>query len=56
VPRRKDFSNDLEDANVVAHKSGKGYKAIAKQFEGHHSTERKNILKWKTYKTAALEP
>ena len=29
MPRRKDISNDLREAIVAAHQSGKGYKAIS---------------------------
>jgi len=29
VPRRKDISNDLKEAIVAAHQSGKGYKAFS---------------------------
>jgi len=42
----------LREAVVAAHQSGKGYKVISKQFGVHHSTERKIIQKWKTFKTA----
>jgi len=38
--RRKDISNDLKEAIVAAHQSGKGYKAISKQIGVHYSTER----------------
>jgi len=41
MPRKKDISNDLREAVVAACKSGKGYKAISKQFGVHHSTVRK---------------
>jgi len=43
MPRRKYISNDLREANVAAHQSGKGYKAISKLCAVHHSTERKII-------------
>ncbi|MEE6522209.1 hypothetical protein FKM82_020645 [Ascaphus truei] len=56
MPRRKDISNDLREAIVAAHQSGKGYKAISKQFKVHHSTGRKIIQKWKTFKTVANLP
>ena len=32
MPKRKDISNDLREAIVAAHQSGKGYKAISKLF------------------------
>ena len=51
TPRRKDISNDLREATVAAHQSGKGYKAISKLFGVHHSTERKIIHRWKTFKS-----
>lgn len=41
MPRRKISSHDLREAIVVAHQSGKGYKAFSKQFEIHHSTARR---------------
>jgi len=56
MPRRKDISNDLREAIVAAHQSGKGFKAISKLFKVHHSTERKIIHKWKTFKTAVNPP
>ncbi|KAM3912509.1 uncharacterized protein RB166_019314 isoform 2-T2 [Leptodactylus fuscus] len=56
MPRRKEISNDLREAIVAAHQSGKGYKAISKQFEVHHSTVRKIIHKWKTFKTVGNLP
>lgn len=37
-------------AIVAAHQSTKGYKAIFKQSEVHHSTVRTIIHKWKTFK------
>nr|XP_028576306.1 zinc finger protein 577-like isoform X2 [Podarcis muralis] len=56
MPRRKDISNALREAIVAAHKTGKGYKAISKQFKVHHSTIRKIIQKWKTFQTVANLP
>jgi len=57
VPRRKDISNDLREAAVAAHQSGKGYKVISKQFGVHQSTVRKIIIHvWKTFKTVANHP
>uniref|UniRef100_A0A4W6C4Y9 Sleeping Beauty transposase HTH domain-containing protein n=1 Tax=Lates calcarifer TaxID=8187 RepID=A0A4W6C4Y9_LATCA len=38
---------------VATHQSGKGYKVISKQFDFQHSTLRKIIHKWKTFKTVA---
>ena len=46
------MSNDLREAIVAAHQSGKGYKAISELYGAHHSTERKIIHKWKTFRTA----
>jgi len=45
MPRRKYISNDLREAVVAAHQSGKNYKNISKLFGIHHSTERKIIHK-----------
>jgi len=56
MPRRKDISNDLGEAIVAAHRSGKGYKIISKLFGVHLSTERKIIYKWKTFRTAVNLP
>uniref|UniRef100_A0A3P9B9V2 Uncharacterized protein n=1 Tax=Maylandia zebra TaxID=106582 RepID=A0A3P9B9V2_9CICH len=39
--------NDLREAIVAPHQSGKGYKVISKQSEIDHSV----IYKWKTPKT-----
>jgi len=36
MPKRKDISNDLREAIVAAHQSGKGYKVIFKQFGVNH--------------------
>ena len=49
---RKDISNDLREAIVAAHQSGKGYMVISKQF--HYCTERKIFHKWKTFKTVDI--
>uniref|UniRef100_A0A3Q4HHQ0 Uncharacterized protein n=1 Tax=Neolamprologus brichardi TaxID=32507 RepID=A0A3Q4HHQ0_NEOBR len=38
---------------VAAHQSEKGYKIISNQFKVYHSTVRKIIHKWKTFKTVA---
>ena len=32
MPRTENISNDLREATVAAHQSGKGYKAISKLF------------------------
>ena len=50
MPRRKGISNDLRETGVAAHQSGEGYKTICKHFGVHHSTMRKIIHKWKTFK------
>ena len=41
MPRRKDISNDLREAIVAAHQSGKGYKVISELFgkSGKHSRQ-----------------
>uniref|UniRef100_A0AAX7TN30 Sleeping Beauty transposase HTH domain-containing protein n=1 Tax=Astatotilapia calliptera TaxID=8154 RepID=A0AAX7TN30_ASTCA len=44
------------EAVAAAHHSTKGYKAISKQFEVHHTTVGKIIHKWKIFKTAASLP
>ncbi len=49
MPRRKDISNDLEEAIVTAI-----LMAICKQFKFHHSIIRKFIHKWKTFKTDTI--
>ena len=56
MPRRNDISDDLREAIVAAHQSGKGYKVISQLFGVHHSTERKIIHKWKTFKTVTSLP
>ena len=56
MPKSQDIRNDLREAIVAAHQSGKGYKAISKQFKVHHSTLRKIIHKWETFKTVANLP
>uniref|UniRef100_A0A3Q4HHB0 HTH psq-type domain-containing protein n=1 Tax=Neolamprologus brichardi TaxID=32507 RepID=A0A3Q4HHB0_NEOBR len=43
-------------AIVTAHQSRKGYKVISKQFKVHHSTLRKIVHKWKTFKSAVNLP
>jgi len=53
MPRRKYTSNDLGEAIVAAHQSGKGDKAISKLFGIHNSTVKKICRKWKTFKTIA---
>uniref|UniRef100_I3J0H5 Platelet-derived growth factor (PDGF) family profile domain-containing protein n=2 Tax=Oreochromis TaxID=8139 RepID=I3J0H5_ORENI len=44
----------FREAIVATHQSGKGCKAISKQFEIHHSTVRKITHQWKTFKTALM--
>uniref|UniRef100_A0A3Q2WVS9 Sleeping Beauty transposase HTH domain-containing protein n=1 Tax=Haplochromis burtoni TaxID=8153 RepID=A0A3Q2WVS9_HAPBU len=44
--------HDFREATVAAHQTGKGYKVYSTQFEVHHSTVRKIIHKWKTFKTS----
>jgi len=54
MSRKNDISNNLREAIVAAHQSGKGYKAILVGV--HHSTERKIIHKWKRLKAAVNLP
>lgn len=56
MPRGKDISSDLRKAIVAVSQLGKRYKAIAVQFEIHHSTAKNIISKWKSFKTAANHP
>jgi len=56
MPKRNDISNDLREAIVTAHQTGKGYKVISKLFGVHHSTTRKIIHKLRTFKTAVNLP
>ena len=56
MPRNKHIRNDCGEAVVAAYRCGKDYKAISKQFNVHHSTMRKIIHKWKTFKTVASLP
>jgi len=56
MSRRKDISNDLGEAIVVALQSGRDYKVVSDLFGVHHSTERKIIHKWKEFKTAVNLP
>lgn len=44
IPRRKVNSHNLREATVVSYQSGKGYKAISKQFE---FLQRRIVCKWK---------
>jgi len=48
MPRRKDISNDLREAVIAAHQSGK---TISKLFGVPHFTMKKIIHKWKTLTT-----
>lgn len=43
MPRGKDINNDLGEASVAVCQSGKGYKAIYKQSEVHHSSVRSGL-------------
>lgn len=54
MPRGKDISSDLRKA--IVSQLGKHYKAIAVQFEIHHSTAKNIIRKWKSFGTAANHP
>jgi len=56
ISRRKDTSNDLRETIVATFQSGKGYKAFSKLFRVHHSTIRKIIHSWKSFKTAVNLP
>jgi len=48
MPRRENISKDLREAIIAVHQSEKGYKT--KPFEVHHSTVRRVIHMWKTFK------
>lgn len=52
-PRRKNISPDLREAVAAAHQSGTGHKAIAEQFEIHHSSVNRIVYKWKAFKVIA---
>ena len=52
MPRRKDISNGLKEANVSAHQCRKIHKTISKPFGVQCFTARKIIHKWKTFEIA----
>ncbi|XP_040177692.1 uncharacterized protein LOC120909937 isoform X2 [Rana temporaria] len=54
--RSKEIPEDLRKQVVEAHKSGKGYKKIAKNLNMHLSTVRKIVYKWKKFSTVATLP
>lgn len=49
----QNISNVLGETTVGVHQSGKVYIAISKQSDVCHSTARKIIRKWKTFKIVA---
>lgn len=51
MARSKELSEAFRRKIVDAYESGKGYKKISKLFEIGHSTVRKIIYKWRTFKT-----
>ncbi|CAI9576007.1 unnamed protein product, partial [Staurois parvus] len=56
IVRSKEISEDLRKQVVDAHKSGKGYKRIAKDLGLHLSTVKRIIYKWKKFSTVATLP
>ncbi|KAJ8017329.1 hypothetical protein DPEC_G00016740 [Dallia pectoralis] len=54
--RSKEHSEAFRKRVVDAYESGKGYRKISKQFEISHSTVRKIVYKWRTFKTTANMP
>lgn len=48
--RRKDIGFELREAVDAALQCEKGFKVISKQFEVYHSTWKKVIHNWKTFK------
>ncbi|KAI3356616.1 hypothetical protein L3Q82_017824 [Scortum barcoo] len=49
--RSKELSEALRKKIVAAYESGKGFKKISKEFDISHSTIRKIVYKWRTFKT-----
>ncbi|XP_018424883.1 PREDICTED: uncharacterized protein LOC108797728 [Nanorana parkeri] len=56
IGRSKEISEDLRKQVVEAHKSGKGYKRIAKDLDLHRSTVRQIVYKWKKFSTVTTLP
>lgn len=56
MARSKDLSEAFRKKIVAAYESGKGFKKISKEFEISHSTVRKIVYKWGTFKTTANMP
>ncbi|XP_040177630.1 spore wall protein 2-like isoform X2 [Rana temporaria] len=56
IGRSREISEDLRKQVVEAHKSGKGYKRIAKDLDLHQSTVRQIVYKWKKFSTVATLP
>lgn len=54
--RSKELSDALRKKIVAAYESGKGFKKISKEFDISHSTIRKIVYKWRTFKTTATMP
>ena len=56
MAQTKDISEDLRRRVVDAHKAGKGYKTISKEFGLHQSTVRQTVYKLKTSDTIVTLP
>lgn len=54
--RRREISEDIRRQVVEAHKSGKGYKRIAKDLDLNLSTVRTIVYKWRKFSTVATLP
>ncbi len=52
----KELSEAIRKKIVAAYESGKGFKKVSKDFEISHSTVRKIVFKWRTFKTTADMP
>lgn len=56
MPRKKELSEDLRAKIVDLHKTGKGYKIIARTLGIHLSTVREIVHKWRRFNTVATLP
>ncbi|XP_035768957.1 uncharacterized protein LOC118455117 [Neolamprologus brichardi] len=56
MPRKKELSEDLRAKIVDLHKTGKGYKTIARTLGIHLSTVREIVHKWRRFNTVATLP
>ena len=54
--RSKELSEAFRKKIVAAYESGKGFKKISKEYKISHSTVRKIVYKWRTFKTTANMP